>query len=92
MQEILGEINDGRVALTRIEQVIESAGGMETPIWRRYRTGVEYLRRIHEMRIQQHHKCFENWWEQWHTAGHAAAFDALLVAKPSRNDHSHNPA
>ncbi len=73
MQEILGNANDSRVAVGRLEALRDHLRAASPADWERYRTGVEGLLKFHEQRLPQEREHFAEWWERWRESGGEAA-------------------
>lgn len=65
LQEVLGNINDSRVALGRLEELAEFLRRTRPADERRYRPGLEGLRKHHQRRLTQEQRRFEEWWARW---------------------------
>lgn len=78
MQEILGEANDSHVASLRLTEFAESLRSARPGDWRRFKPGIDALRRTHEQRVVRQRNAFSDWWKNWQETGGEAAFAALL--------------
>jgi CHAD domain-containing protein len=83
MQDILGSANDSHVASQRLELLRQRARAMLPGQWRRYRSAVERLLRLHQKRLPEERERFRQWWQRWQESGGKAALAGLLAAPES---------
>jgi CHAD domain-containing protein len=81
MQEILGQANDSHVASQRLQEVLERLRISRPGDWRRFKPGIDALRRQHEQRVARQGNAFSEWWKNWQETGGEAAFAALIHKK-----------
>jgi CHAD domain-containing protein len=82
MQEMLGTANDSRVAGDRLDRLAESLAKRQPQAWRRWKAGVEALRRFHTRRLTQQRRNFLRWWKEW-TGPATRERWALLIGAPA---------
>jgi CHAD domain-containing protein len=78
MQEILGQANDSHVAGQRLKELLERLRIARPGDWRRFKPGIDALKRHHEQRVTRQGNAFLEWWKNWQETGGEAAFAALL--------------
>ena len=78
MQDILGRANDSYVASQRLQALCAKIAVVRPGDWKRFRPGIEALRKFHEQRLPAERRRFLDWWRRWQRSGRGAAFTRLL--------------
>ena len=81
LQEFLGQANDSRVALERLEAIRSQIRATQAARWTRYQPGIEAVLRYHQRALPQKRKLFLAWWLDWQRSGAEEAFAKLLRAR-----------
>jgi CHAD domain-containing protein len=81
MQEILGQANDSHVAGQRLAALLEQLPVRRPDDWRRYKPGLDALRRRHDERVKQQQQQFIEWWAEWQKPGGEDSFAALVKSE-----------
>jgi len=76
LQEILGQANDSRSAVRRLEEMRADLR-KQPEVWRPCRPGIEALLRYHRRRAPQLRRAFLQWWRDWRQNGSKALVSAL---------------
>ncbi len=77
MQDILGQANDSRFAMARIEEVDEQLQKNATP-GKRNRAALTVLVSYHQARWDHERQRFNRWWQAWQKSGGEQVFTDLL--------------
>lgn len=78
MQEILGAINDGHVALARVATMRRTARFFSPTLYRDWRPGIDALARWHRERLGSERLRFATFWHEWQQAKVHKQFGELL--------------
>jgi len=77
MQDILGQANDSRFAMARIEEVGEQLQKNATP-GKRNQTALADLVSYHQARWDRERQRFNRWWQAWQKSGGEDAFASMV--------------
>lgn len=83
MQRILGNANDSHVASQRLTLLGDQLRANRLLDRSAYEPGIRKLLRVHEQRLPEERRQFQEWWKRWQQLGGKAAFAALLTPASS---------
>ncbi len=82
MQEILGALNDSRVATDNLCLVRARLKATDPPRWRQTRPEIDNWLRYHQRQLRRQTRLFHGWLEQWRLSGADEEFRALIQLPP----------
>lgn len=78
MQEILGNLNDSRVAMENLNLLRARLKAIAPAQWRQARAEIDYWLRHHQRQLRRQTKQFHGWLDRWQLSGTAEEFHAVL--------------
>jgi CHAD domain-containing protein len=78
MQDVLGTLNDSRVAVERLALLRERLRAASPADWRSAKPEIDYWTRYHQRRLQRQRQLYRKWLERWQASRAENEFRTLL--------------